>query len=211
MSPKILFPEIVSPLEIFSEFQLQSNDIGNGMYRDEAARLRENFTFIKQSTIGPNTGRAIVFGYLGKNLGIKVRKSGEFWCYVQHSYGTTGTYCKLHHEFARRIVASGPPETTERAIAAAWTFDACNTTKGKTLLIGKESVGSIGFQFSNYLAEFETERFNSEISTLYSSADAEMIRKAAEHRKLVESFVNGNSVDIEGAKAAGIRVTYDKY
>lgn len=211
MTRKIEFPEIVSIREIIAEMVLQNTDISNGRYIEESAALRGHRSFIHQRQFVGTGETSIQFGYFG-NVGIKVRKSGEFWCYVQNSGGSFGTYCKIHDEFAILLGISGA-DANERQlnISRAWTFEAISRNDGKTLLIGHQSIGSTGFRWPYHLAEFETERFNSEATEFYSGADMEIIEKAKRQRALAASFVKGQVVDIAGAEFAGIRVIHDKY
>lgn len=211
MTRKIEFPEIVSIREIIAEMHLQNANIGAGKYRDEIPPLRHHLSFILQRQFVGNAANSIKFGYFGK-YGIRVRKNGEFFCFVQRSGESFGTYCRICDDFARdKMEMRGTtPEARAREIGRNWTFEAISRNDGKTLLIGNYHMDS-GFRWSYHFAEFETSQFNEECAALYGPEDLALIKYGEDQREFAESFVSGNRVDIEGARDAGICVTRDLY
>lgn len=199
---RLALPEITKFSEIFSEIQLQPTDWGNGKFADEMPEIRGNRMFLNEGFHDDPRSGAIFFGHSGP-LGIRMRKSGEFFCYTRGAGTHYGTYCKLTPEILSLLCCD------ERTAALRYTFRAFHQRDGMVRIVAHYN--EHWMQFPRNIAAITAEEFKSGALNMYSYEDYVRIGHIRDQEKLAKSFVSVGGVDVEGAKAAGIRLTYDKY
>lgn len=203
---RLALPEITKFSEIFSEIQLQPTDWGNRKFADEMPGIRGNRMFLNEGFHDDPRSGAIFFGHSGP-LGIRMRKSGEFFCYTRGAGTHYGTYCKVTAAIFDALWVHG--ENAELAMALRYTFRAFHQRDGMVRIVAHYN--ECGMRFPRNIAAITAEEFKSGALNMYSYKDYVRIGHILDQEKLAKSFVSVGGVDVEGAKAAGIPLTYDKY
>ena len=174
--------------------------------------INSHLPYIGFETFGPaNEFPPIAFGYYPSRLAIKTRNSGEFWCLVQ-----SGIHCVTGAKLSPELIAElwqrraiYPNSKPHIGFANNHAFKVRQLKTGIELICREPWGEKFTHEFK--LADLNPDTFRDECAALYSEADLAEIEKARSHRELVQSFINGDCVNINAARKAGINVVSDKY